>query len=230
MAIGKRIEETLADLRKDQAWLAKETGIDARTISATITRDSRRSEYTGQFARALGLNTTWLLTGEGPRWEVNPQDRFGGVGVSEPGAGSARDHRAKGEVPLISYVQAGKWNEVADPYGAGDAEAWVRCPVPHGPRTYAVHVRGESMYNPGGKLSFGDGEIIFVDPDKSVDSGSLVIARLEDQMEVTFKQLVREGEKVWLRALNPSWPEPYIRVDQRATTCGVVIAKAVSYQ
>jgi SOS-response transcriptional repressor LexA len=232
MALGKRLEEALGQIGKDQAWLAKETGIDARTISATITRDSKRSEYTAHFANALGLNPIWLLTGEGPQWDVNPAQRFGAPGAFAAEATRPYDgfKRPRNEVPLISYVQAGRWREVADPYTQGDAEAFIPCPVPHGPRTYALRVRGESMYNPEGPVSFSDGDIIFVDPDKEAATGALVIARLEDQMETTFKQLVREGDHIWLKALNPGWPERYIRVDQRATTCGVVISKAVSYQ
>ena len=48
--------------------------------------------------------------------------------------------------PLISWVQAGSFHDVADPFQPGDADEWLPCPVAHGPQTYAVRVRGESMF------------------------------------------------------------------------------------
>ena len=41
----------------------------------------------------------------------------------------------------------------------------------------------------------------------------------------TFKKLVIEGEKSYLRALNPAWPEPIVAINGNATICGVVIFK-----
>ena len=43
-----------------------------------------------------------------------------------------------GRVPLISWVAAGDWCNVENPYAIGDAEDWLICPIKHGPRTYAL--------------------------------------------------------------------------------------------
>lgn len=131
----------------------------------------------------------------------------------------------KGRVPLISWVQAGAWSDAADPFSVGDAEDWLPCPVSHGPRTFCLRVRGLSMYNPSGRYSYREGEIIFVDPDRRAEHGDRVVVRLEDQRETTFKQLIEEGTERYLRALNPSWPEQIIRINGEATICGVVIGK-----
>lgn len=131
----------------------------------------------------------------------------------------------KGLVPLISWVQAGDWCEVEDHYAVGDAEDWLPCPTAHGPRTYVLRVRGESMNNPHARRSFRDGDLIYVDPDRLAENGSAVIAKLEDSQEATFKQLVVEGEDRYLKPLNPGWPEPIIKVTEKATICGVVIGK-----
>jgi SOS-response transcriptional repressor LexA len=57
--------------------------------------------------------------------------------------------------------------------------------------------------------------------------GSMVIVRLDDKHEATFKQLIVEGENRYLRAANPNWPEPIIQINGNAATiCGVVILKA----
>lgn len=131
----------------------------------------------------------------------------------------------RGDVPVVSWVTAGNWAEVEDPYSRGVAEEWRPCPRAHSDRTFALRVRGVSMENLGGRHSYSPGDIIFVDPDKSPENGSRVIVRLEDDKEATFKQLVIEGEHSYLVALNPSWPEKIIEIAQNATICGVVIGK-----
>lgn len=136
----------------------------------------------------------------------------------------------KGKVPLISWVQAGHWAEVEDPYAFGDAEDWLPSVKKFGPRAYALRIRGESMFNPGAKHSFSDGEIIFVDPDYPANHGSFVVVRIDDENEATFKQLIREGAtSVYLRAINPAWPNPIIKVDGDATICGVCRGKYVEF-
>ena len=54
----------------------------------------------------------------------------------------------------------------------------------------------------------------------------MVVVRLDDKREATFKKLVVEGDRRHLRALNPAWPEPIILINGNATLCGVVILKA----
>ncbi len=132
-------------------------------------------------------------------------------------------------VPLISWVAAGAWCEAADIYNVGDAEEWLSCPVRHGPRTYALRVRGESMRNPGNKPSFEDGDIIFVDPDRGASHKSLVITKLDQSNEVTFKRLLIDGTNWYLEALNPSWPNRIIPIQADAHVCGVVIARMESF-
>jgi SOS-response transcriptional repressor LexA len=130
-------------------------------------------------------------------------------------------------VPLISWVQAGCWADVSDPFAPGVAEEWLPCPVRHGPNTYAVRVRGDSMYNPDGRPSYSDGDIIFVDPGKDAKHGDRVIVRLDDQAEATFKQLLIEDGRKLLKALNPDWKPRYIEINGNATMAGVVIGKWV---
>lgn len=130
-----------------------------------------------------------------------------------------------GSVPLISWVQAGEWTEITDNFAPGDAEDWLPCPVKVGPHAFVLRVRGESMYNPHGRPSFQNGDLIFVDPDRHADHGSLVVVRLDDSKEATFKKLIVEGDKRYLRALNPAWPEKMIQINGNATICGVVVFK-----
>lgn len=148
-----------------------------------------------------------------------------GVDYQAPETNVEDGPRIRGLCPVISWVQAGAWREVVDIYAVGDAEEWLPCPVTHGPRTFVLRVRGESMYNPHGRPSFRDGDLIFVDPDRLPVHGSLVIMKLADSQEATFKQLINEGERSYLKPLNPSWPEPIIIIGPGTELCGVVISK-----
>lgn len=145
-------------------------------------------------------------------------------------AGSMRSnieaaHVQPSAVPVISWVQAGQWTEVMTSFTAADAVDWVACPVPHGPRTFVLRVRGESMFSPHSRRSFREGDLIYVDPDRQAENGSLVVAQLQDNPEATFKQLVIEGSSKYLKAINPSWPEQFIPIDGDCCICGVVIFK-----
>ena len=133
--------------------------------------------------------------------------------------------RDRGLVPLISWVRAGAWSEVEDPYAVGQAEEWLPCPVKHGPRTFVLRVSGVSMENPGGRPSFSDGDLIFVDPERDAIHRSIVVVRIEATKKATLKQLIIESDRRYLKALNPAWPEPIIEVNGEATVVGVVIFK-----
>lgn len=151
------------------------------------------------------------------------------VPATEVGSSNIEAVTVIANVPLISWVQAGEWCEASDLYNVGDAEEWLSCPVRHGPKTYALRVRGESMRNPGSKPSFEDGDVIFVDPDLGASHKSLVITKLDQSNEVTFKRLLIDGTSWYLEALNPAWPSRIIPIQTDAHICGVVIARMESF-
>ena len=146
-------------------------------------------------------------------------DEFHGAGD----LGSGNTHTGPGARslhPLISWVQAGAWTEVGGAFTAEDAEALLPCPVRCSDETFVLRVRGESM-----APRFRDGDLIFVDPAVSPDHGRFVVVRGEDSNEATFKQLIVEGERKYLKALNPDWPKRIIESDAAAAICGVVVFK-----
>ncbi len=102
-------------------------------------------------------------------------------------------------------------------------------PIPTSGTAYYLRVRGLSMYNPAGEPSFNENDLVLVEPQSHVDSGSLVVVLLDDNTEATFKQLIIEDGKKYLRALNPDWPNRIVQVNGNATICGVVKTKVVLY-
>lgn len=128
-----------------------------------------------------------------------------------------------GQVPLISWVQAGEWCKAHDPMPLGHAEEWLPCPTKHSSSTFALRVVGDSMDGPGG---YREGEIVFVDPEIAAMPNRDVVARTPDG-KVTFKRLKEDSEGRYLLALNPAWPDRVIRCPEGTLICGVVIGSFV---
>ncbi len=123
-------------------------------------------------------------------------------------------------LPLISWVQAGHWHDLERDQVLTDDTPRFPCPVNCSEESYILRVRGTSM-----EPVFQEGDLIFVDPCAPPDHGKYVVVRLDDSNEATFKQLVIEGGRKYLKALNPDWPDRIIEVNVKATICGVIIFK-----
>lgn len=207
----------MAELNLSEGELGRRSGVPQPTIHriATNAVASPRQENVEKIAKALKVSSEWLWKG-GSRKETSPAAVDTNI---EPGPA------IKGYVPLISWVQAGAWCEISDVRTLDDAEIWLPCAASHSPQSYALRVRGLSMFNQHERRSFRDGDIIFVDPAKDAENGSLVIAKLMDSQEATFKQLVMEGSRRFLKPLNPAWPDPIIALEDDAMICGVVFSK-----
>lgn len=228
--MGQRLKRLRTAKWWSQAKLARESGLSSQGAIGNIESDTRGyGESIVDIAAALETTPDYLrLQSEdaaplGSRVQASASI----LKVSGSPADRVEAMASMGAVPLISWVQAGCWSDVADPFQPGDADEWLPCPVAHGPRCYAVKVRGDSMNNPGGRPSYSDGDIIFVDPDKGANHGDRVIVRLDDHAEATFKQLLIEDGRKLLKALNPEWAPRYIPINGNATIVGVVIGKWV---
>lgn len=205
--LGRALREAMAAHPElsTQAALARKTGLSQSTISRM-----RRGEVVPQsdnllrVAEALGVPVASL------------HGRSAAQNATSLVATRAKIHR---KVPIVSLVQAGGFSENVDPYPPGDGSGWPWCPVNCGPGTYALKVQGESM-----EPRYHDGDMIFVDPDVSEVHGSDVIVRLENEREATFKRLVIDGSRRYLKPLNTRYP--VIEITTEAKIVGVVIAAA----
>jgi SOS-response transcriptional repressor LexA len=218
--LGEAIAQALQQNDKTQADAARFFGVKPPSVTGWI--------KTGRISKdKLDKLRAWLVLTPDEHWGASSSAVAGIARVSGPASDVVEAMASMGAVPLISWVQAGAWADVADPFQPGMADEWLPCPVAHGPHTYAVRVRGDSMHNPGGRPSYADGDIIFVDPSRDAKHGDRVIVRLDDHAEATFKQLLIEDGRKLLKALNPEWSPRYIPINGNATVCGVVIGKWV---
>lgn len=233
------------DPRTGQSELARLVGgkCTPQTIQNILSGGQKASKYTPLIAAVLDCDALWLAEGVGPAPAAHAHKLLNvdpGKKVHIPGmfADSTRmlgdkiginntelGPQSTGPYPLISWVQAGAWEDIVDNFAPGDAEQWIEAPVKVSSASYWLRVRGESMFDPGGRWSFKEGDLVLVEPHSYAENGALVVVRLDDESEATFKQLIVEGDRRFLKALNPNWPNRIFEINGNATVCGVVKAK-----
>jgi len=132
----------------------------------------------------------------------------------------ATNHSKTKQTPLISFVTAGNWDDVMDPYALNDAEDWIEWPGQVSERAYVLRIKGLSMFNSRTGEGYPDGSQVKFEPDMEARHGDNVVVRTPDG-SVTFKKLQITDEGKYLSAINPDWPEPIIKIPEDSVICGV---------
>jgi len=130
-------------------------------------------------------------------------------------------HNAPCRIPIISWVQAGDWQNAEDPFQPGQADEWTITVETSHQNAFALIVHGDSM-QPG----FHENDIITVDPGREPKNGDYIVAK--NGNEATFKQLVIDGSSVFLKPLNSRYPiKDMTGVD--FVIVGVIVEKRQKY-
>ena len=110
-------------------------------------------------------------------------------------------------IPVVSYVHAGKWTEISDPYEKGNGFDYIRADRHVGAKAFALEIRGTSMLP-----IFQEGDRVIIDPEIEPSPGDFVVAKEEMEEAATFKQYRPRGVDakrrpiIELRPLNDAWP------------------------
>lgn len=75
----------------------------------------------------------------------------------------------------------------------------------------------------GESLSFPNGILLYVNPDSEVLPEKFVIVRRNATKEATFKKFTMVDGEPYLEALNPNWPNRYLKLQEGDQFCGVVM-------
>lgn len=212
MDLGKRVEKKRVQLGMTQAQLGLMAGLAQNSIHNIESGETKRPRKIDALAEALNCTPEYLLFGIG-----EAQD-----GEKTINSNVSLGPTLKAAVPLISWVQAGAWSEISE-IKAYDADRYL-CPVKCSDLTFALKVHGVSM-----EPKFYEGDLIFVDPEAECIHGSYVVARLDDNNEATFKQLIIESGHKFLKAANPNWPEQLIPINGNCTLVGKIIFAGKSF-
>ncbi|HBL7110031.1 helix-turn-helix domain-containing protein [Serratia marcescens] len=117
----------------------------------------------------------------------------------------AGPYKKSREYPLISWVQAGAWAEAMEPYTVDEIDEWFESDAKVFGKAFWLRVDGDSMTAPTG-ISIPEGTLVLIDTGREAVNGSLVIAKMVDANEATFKKLIIDGGQKYLKGLNPAWP------------------------
>lgn len=139
------------------------------------------------------------------------------------------DHGMSGQMPVISWVAAGSFSDVM-PVTIDDAIEWIDRPSNLSPRAFGLIIEGRSMWP-----EFKPGEIIYVEPNISpleLKDGALVVIHCNDDKQATFKQLIigDSPEDMYLKPLNPDWPDQKIIPMGECMLVGIVDSKITKYR
>jgi len=201
-------------LEKDgntKAGFAELLGISASQFSQLLGENSVRNigdKMARKIEVALKLPNAWLdsIHEDEPRVDAN---------VSNP-----RDYKQTARYPVLSKIQAGAWDEACEPYTIKDVDMWLESDAHTQGDAFWLQVEGDSMTAPIG-LSIPAGTYVLFDTGREAVNGSLVVAKLTDDNEATFKKLIIDGSQKYLKGLNPQWP--MVPVNGNCKVLGVAI-------
>ena len=204
--LGSRIAHYREIAGLSQAALAKACGWKSQSRIGNYEKDAREPnlEDIAKIAHELKVDPAALLL---------PSESPSNISIASQPTKSFR-------YPVISWVAAGAWAEAVEPYPAGFSDSYEFSEYDSKGTAFWLKVKGDSMSAPAGQ-SITEGTLILVDTEAEVAPGKLVVAKLPDSNEATFKKLVSDGGRLFLKPLNPSYPIE--AVDENCRIVGVVV-------
>ena len=213
------LKDRLKHARKAKGLTQKQVteqikGLSQSAYSQLESGKSKSTTRAVELAHLFGVDVHWLISGEGEQ----VHEIVDTVRISMPA----------NDVPLISWVAAGSWSEVS-PVTLDDAMGYYPRPRNLSTNGFALKVRGRSMLP-----EFRPDDIIYVEPNVStlaLKDGDLIVVQCNDDTEATFKQLVlgETESDMYLKPLNPDWPEQRMVPMGECRLVGKVVGKMVEY-
>lgn len=179
--LADKLKRLLAEQQSlNQSAIAKAFNVSTAAVARWFNQGSVSMDKLPKLAKMLGTTTDYLLS----KKLIND--------VSEP-------IKAK-KIPLISWVQAGLFNEMTDP--EYDEFIYVDENVPD--ECFALRVNGDSMTSQNGGKSIPDGSVVIVQPCCFSEdlNHKVVIARLNDK--ATMKELIIDAD-IYLKPWNSQY-------------------------
>lgn len=217
---------TLADRMKlarkhgnlTQKALAIKAGVEQPVISQLETGKNLQSAHLAKLAHLCGVSAIWLSEGIG--------DMLLGSGVEVPVVEHAAQLDIVFRYPVISWVAAGAWTEKVEQDRQKLADSYEMSDYRSEGLAFWLEVKGDSMTSPIGQ-SVPEGSLILVDTGTHAQPGKLVIAKLASSDKATFKKLVDDGGRKYLKPLNPNYPMEKCGPDCRVI--GVVVRALMKF-
>lgn len=225
------IHQRIKRLRKakglNQEELGKAVGVSRQAVqkweSNGKDRTAPKREIQSKVAFVLGVTVAELVTGTtgaNTNYSIDT-NQVAHTSYAHGNVTEGPDLRRR-TFPLISWVQAGMWTDICDNFEPGDADMWLQCHKDLGPHGFVLRVQGESMTTTSGPYSFPEGMLLYVHPEQEATPGKFVIVRRNGNA-ATFKRLAMIDGELYLEALNPAWPNRFMKLTEDDHICGVVV-------
>lgn len=238
--LAERIKLARDRLNLSQQDVADATGMSQPSYYKIEKGLTKRTTYINELAKVLETNVDWLMYGQGDDAPKPSRDDLiqkikdienRGADSDNPipeGTAGVQMSKHSNMVPILSWVAAGSWSNV-EAVTFDDAIGHAPRPANLSKYGFALRVQGQSMLP-----EFKPSDIIYVEPQTgffALKDSDLVIVQCNDDKEATFKQLVlgETSDDMYLKPLNPNWPEQRMMPMGECNLVGKVVGKYVEY-
>lgn len=203
------LKALMAELRITESELARRTGIGQPVVHriASGETDNPKVGTLSPIANFFAVSISQLI-GDEPL----PNNRL--PGTFNPGT------QGWTQVPLLDWEQLNKWPDVTP------SEKPIRnisVDLHLGEHSYALQVKDTTM-----EPRFPEGTIIIADPTLKPKDRDFVLAYVEGHKLPTFKQLLVDGESIYLKPLNSDFKALLLDKDHRFL--GVVVQSRMDFK
>lgn len=224
--LGKRIAYYRKAAGLSQAALASACGWKSQSRVGNYESDTREPTLADleKIAVAVGVSVAQITYGElsqGSAESVSLGQGAVGSKTAEPGNVSPTQQPDRlYRYPVISRVAAGAWQEAIEACEPWAYDTFELADYQAKGSAFWLQVSGDSMTSPV-PPSIPEGHLILVDTGIEPRPGDMVVAKLVDADEATFKLLVADAGQLYLKPLNPAYR--MIPIDERCRLIGVVV-------
>ncbi|WP_249213395.1 LexA family transcriptional regulator [Tatumella sp. JGM118] len=190
-----RLKKLVDDFETQRAF-AEKAGLDTTVVSRMlypVGKPNRRNigeKAAREIEKALNLPIGWM---NGYDHNHNSEQE-----TSVSWSSSKR-------YPVIDSGQAANWPLSREDSMHQHQEQWLESDAQITGDGFWLRIEDESMTSPSG-VSIPEGTYVLFDTGREARNGNLVAIRISDDTAVTFKKLILDGRKKYLKALNPIWP------------------------
>ncbi len=182
--LNQILRALMDEMHLSESELARRTRVGQPVIHRILSgeTDNPRVATLSQIANYFSISISQLI-GDAPL----PENRLPGT--------HSQAHYTWSQVPLLGWEQALHWpkQRIINPLMVGTN-------LPIGKQGFALRVKDTTM-----APRFVEGTLLIVDPDHPAKDRSFIIAHIEGQKYVVFKQILKDGDDIYLKPLNPDF-------------------------
>lgn len=190
-----RLQKLVSDFETQRAF-AEKAGLDTTVVSRMlypVGKPNRRNigeKAAREIEKALNLPIGWM---NGYDHDHNPeQEKIVPWSISK-------------RYPVIDSYQAASWPLSAKESLQQHQGEWLESDAAITGTAFWLRIEDESMTAPSG-ISIPEGTYVLFDTGRTAMNGNLIAVQVGKDKVVTFKKIIFDGSKKYLKALNPIWP------------------------